>query len=217
MGESGNENKSLMTMEQKAGELRSSGYVLIAVGSVGLLAVILALSGVFSISLQGVMKYISGGVMGFLFLVFLLSGFGALKRSKKAALDAGREKEKRDEILKWFLSEYDAEKIDESLTGPEEEENTKGETEEVSGDETEESSGEETEEKSGDEAEESSEDEEETEEDEEEEYAGALTDENEKYFERTAFMRERISERFLELDEALLSDITDRLYTEIFG
>lgn len=213
MGESGNEKNGLMTMDQKAGELRSSGFVLIAVGFVGLMAVVLALTGVIPLNLHGVMRYISGGVMGFLFLVFLLSGFGALKRSKRAALDAERENEKRDEILKWFLSEYDAEKIDESLAvseeeGPEEEEeNSEDEEEESSGDGSE------------DETEESSEDEEaeNPEEDETEESSEALTDENEKYFERTAFMRDRISERFLELDEALLSDITDRLYAEIFG
>ncbi len=221
MGEESGETRKSVTMGQKASDLKASGVVLVATGSIGFLGVVLWGLNVIPMRMQGIMKYISVGVMGFLFLVFLISGFNALKRSKSAAADAVRENEKREEILKWFLSEYTAEKIDEAIAA--------GETE------AEEASGEaEAEEASGEIPEDASEEEEITEEPEEdidaEDFEGsgeddesdeidddAEPDENELYFERTGFIGKKISERFLEVDEALLSDIIESLYSEIFG
>ena len=212
MGEESGETRKSVTMGQKASDLKASGVVLVATGSIGFLGVVLWGLNVIPMRMQGIMKYISVGVMGFLFLVFLISGFNALKRSKSAAADAVRENEKREEILKWFLSEYTAEKIDEAIAA--------GETE--------------AEEASGEIPEDASEEEEITEEPEEdidaEDFEGsgeddesdeidddAEPDENELYFERTGFIGKKISERFLEVDEALLSDIIESLYSEIFG
>ncbi len=150
-----------VTLSQKAEDLKSSGYTLLIVGIIGALIEILWVLGVFPMTMSGLMKYISIGVMGILFAVFIISGVKAMKKSKEIAMDAVRENEKREEIIKWFTGEYDSEGIDKNFDLRE--------------------------------------------------------DENDLYFERTDFMRERITERFLELDEALLSDIIERLYTELYG
>ncbi len=160
--EDNNEKKNGgVTLSQKAEDLRSSGYTLLVVGAIGALAEILWIAGIIPITMQGIMKYISMGVMGFLFAIFIISGINALKKSKETAQDALRENEKREEIIKWFTGEFDKDRIDSDLDLSE--------------------------------------------------------DENDLYFERSDFIREKITERFLELDDALLSDIIERLYTEFYG
>ncbi len=160
--EDNNEKKNGgVTLSQKAEDLRSSGYTLLVVGAIGALAEILWIAGIIPITMQGIMKYISMGVMGFLFALFIISGINALKRAKETAQDALRENEKREEIIRWFTGEFDRDRIDSDLDLSE--------------------------------------------------------DENDLYFERSDFIRERITERFLELDDALLSDIIERLYTEYYG
>ena len=149
------------TLSQKAEDLRSSGYTLLIVGVVGAVAMILWIAGVIPLQMAGLMKYISMSVMGLLFVLFIVSGIKALLKAKKTAGEAVRENEKREEIINWFLSEYDSDSIDAGFD--------------------------------------------------------ERIDENDLYFERTDLMKEKIMERFLELDEALLSDIFERLYTKLYG
>ncbi len=207
MGDMDSEKRNDVIEDVRSRDLKGTGVLLIITGSAGLVGVILWMLGVFSVNMNGVMKYISASVMGFLFLVFVLSGFNALKKSKAAAADAVRKSEKRDEIMKWFLGEYDDVKIDEAIkAAADQQEEAEEASQEGSGTSL---------------AEEETEDPDETEdeaeaEDEAEDEALDI-EENEKYFERTGFIRGRISERFLELDEELLSDIIDSIYTEIFG
>lgn len=198
-----------VTVGQKASDLKASGVVLIATGGIGLLAVVLWGLNIIPMRMQGIMKYISVSVMGFLFLVFLISGFNALKRSRSASADAVRENEKKEEILKWFLSEYTAEKIDEAIAEEETSEEASVETSEEIPEEITEEDIDADDHEGSVEDDESDEDDEYDEDDE--------SEENELYFERTGFIGKKISERFLELDEALLSDIIDSLYSEIFG
>ena len=150
-----------VTLSQKAEDLKSSGYTLLIVGIIGAAAMILWIAGVIPLRMAGLMKYISMSVMGLLFVLFIVSGIKALLRAKKTAGEAVRENEKREEIINWFLSEYDRESIDAGFD--------------------------------------------------------ERIDENDLYFERTDLMKEKIMERFLELDEALLSDIIERLYTKLYG
>lgn len=150
-----------VTLSQKAEDLKSSGYTLLIVGIIGAAAMILWIAGVIPIAMYGLMKYMSMGVMGCLFVLFIVSGIKALKGAKKTAGEAVRENEKREEIINWFLKEYDRETIDASFDERE--------------------------------------------------------DENDLYFERTDLMKEKITGRFMELDEALLSDIIERLYTKLYG
>ncbi len=148
------------TLEEKASDLKSSGYTLLAVGLIGAVLLILVITGVFSFAMGGVMKYISYSVMGLLFAVFIVSGIRSLSKAKTVAEDAVREKEKKEEILAWFRSTYDAKAID-ALADPD----------------------------------------------------GDGTD---LYFARAACMKEKIGERFMEVDEALMNDLIEQLYTELF-
>ncbi|MCR5650594.1 MAG: hypothetical protein K6F86_05375 [Lachnospiraceae bacterium] len=150
-----------VTLSQKAYDLKTSGYTLLIVGVIGAAAMILWIAGVIPIRMGVPMKYISMGVMTCLFVLFIISGVKALSGAKRIASDAVRENEKREEIINWFLGEYDKETLDSSFN-PE-------------------------------------------------------IDENDLYFERTDLMKEKIMGRFMELDEALLSDIIERLYTKLYG
>ena len=150
-----------VTLAQKAEDLRTSGYTLLIVGSIGAIAIILWIVGVIPIRMAVPMKYIAMSVMGLLFAVFIVCGIKALKDAKTTAGEAVRENEKSEEIINWFLGEYDKETIDAVFD--------------------------------------------------------SRIDDNLLYFERTDLMREKIMERFLELDETLLSDIIERLYTKLYG
>ncbi|MBR5376204.1 MAG: hypothetical protein IK139_02885 [Lachnospiraceae bacterium] len=150
-----------VTLSQKAEDLKSSGYTLLIVGTIGAAVMILWVAGVIPLAMRGPMKYISMAVMGCLFLLFIISGIKALKGAKQTEGEAERENEKREEIINWFLGEYDRQTLDESFDDRE--------------------------------------------------------DENDLYFERTDLMKEKITGRFMELDEALLSDIIERLYTKLYG
>ena len=148
------------TLDEKAADLKSSGYTLLSVGIAGIIVIILMAAGVFPVNMTGIMKYISYSVMGLLFAIFIISGWRAMIRSKKVSEDAVRENDQRDEIMDWFVDEYDGETID-KLVNPD-------------------------------------------------------TDDNDLYFDRTEFMKAKISERFMDLDDGFMADIIERLYSELF-
>ena len=147
-------------MEEKANDLKTSGYTLLVVGLIGMAAILLIITGVIPIGQTGIMRYISNGAMGLLFLIFIVSGAHSLMKSKSASEDAVRENEKRDEIMAWFMNEYDGAKIDAEVNPDE-----------------------------GD---------------------------NDLYYDRVDFMKEKINERFMDLDEGFTSDMIERMYTELF-
>ena len=148
------------TLDEKAADLKSSGYTLLSVGIAGIIVIILMAAGVFPVNMTGIMKYISYSVMGLLFAIFIISGWRAMIRSKKVSEDAVRENDQRDEIMNWFVDGYDGETID-KLVNPD-------------------------------------------------------TDDNDLYFDRTEFMKAKISERFMDLDDGFMADIIERLYSELF-
>lgn len=147
-------------LEDKANDLRTSGYTLLIVGAVGVAVLLLIAAGVFPVGMAGIMKYISYAVMGTLFIVFVVSGVHSLIKAKNVAEDAVRENEKRDEIMEWFINEYDGDKIDAAVNSD-----------------------------AGD---------------------------NDLYYDRVDFMKDRINERFMDLDEGFTADMIERIYTELF-
>ena len=149
-----------MTLTEKAKDLKSSGYTLVLIGGIGLIAMALVLSGAVKLQLEGAFGVIAEAVMTLLFGMFLVSGIRALIRAKTVAMDAVRENGKKEEIKKWFTENYDAASID-------------GETE-------------------------------------------AETEDSDIYFERTDIIRRRISERFMDVEESLMSQLIEELYTEYF-
>jgi hypothetical protein len=149
-----------MTLTEKAKDLKSSGYTLVLVGGIGLIAMILVLTGVISLEVSGAFGIVTKIVMTFLFALFFVLGVRALIKSKTVAQDAIRETGKRAEIKKWFTETYDAASVDSELEGE--------------------------------------------------------IEESDIYFERTDIIRKKISERFMDVEESLMSQLIEELYTEYF-
>ncbi len=142
-------------------DVKSSGYILTAAGIAGLILVVLTWMGLLPIRLGGPGKYITFFVMGLLFMVFLVNGVRSILKVPSLEEEAVREREKEEGVKNWFLSEYDAAKIDSRTEG--------------------------------------------------------LRDGTaDMYFPRTAFMREKINEHFMELDPSFTDYIIEELYVRIF-
>lgn len=103
-----------------AEENRSSGYVLLAVGGLGLLAVILFFMDIISLPFLSANKYMVCGVMGGLFFLFAVLGILSMKSSKVLEKKAETENNLTSEIKKWCADNLTAEKIDKDLFQEEE-------------------------------------------------------------------------------------------------
>lgn len=145
----------------KAADNKSSACMLLAVGGLGLLAVVLGITGILPIHLTGNMKYMTYGVMSALFLLFVIMGVVSMKSYRFFAKKAESENSLRGTVEKWCLENFKAEEIDRTVGGEE-------------------------------------------------------MPEEEKYFQRTAYMRSRISGQFLNLDTAFLENFVDDIYGRIF-
>lgn len=149
-----------MTLNEKAKDLRSSGYVLTSCGIAGIIVMILVFLGVIPLALNGVTGILIKAVMSLLFIIFLLAGLNSFKRSRTVSEDAKRETDKKNEIKKWFIETYDAASIDAVF-----EEGLEG---------------------------------------------------NDLYFERCDLIKDKICERFMDVEDALMSELTEDIYTELF-
>lgn len=96
----------------KAEDNKSSAFTLLLVGSAGILVIILCMAGVIDLNLNTTSKYMVYGVMGALFVLFLVMGFVSLRSSKIFAEKARKEDSLSEEIRKWCLEDMRAEKID---------------------------------------------------------------------------------------------------------
>ena len=146
-----------MTLNDKAKDLRSSGYTLMIVGIAGLVVMIVIMTGLIPVTLNNAFAMVG---MTVLFVIFLCAGIYTLKKARAAAEDAERETDKKSEIKKWFLSAHDAASLDEII--------------------------------------------------------GEEPDENDLYFERIDLIKDKICERFIDVEDALMSELTEEIYTELF-
>lgn len=115
----GYQNKS-----ERAAENKSSAWTLLIVGSVGLIFLILVLAGVLPLQFRGINRYLVGGIMGVLFVIFIVMGFVSLKNSKQYAKEADSENSLKNTMEKWCRENLDGTKVDATLqldTAPEEE------------------------------------------------------------------------------------------------
>lgn len=96
----------------KAEDNKSSAFTLLLVGGAGLLVIILCLLGIIDLNLNETSKYMVYGVMGALFILFLVMGFVSLRSSKIFAQKAQKEDSLTEEIRKWCLADLSAEKVD---------------------------------------------------------------------------------------------------------
>lgn len=146
---------------QKAEELRDSGYTLLGVGIVGLVAIALMAAGVIPFQLGG-MTYITYGVMGAMFFLFVIIGARSMRSAKVYKKEALSESNLKEKIMDWCRGNLTAGEVDESFS--------------------------------------------------EEELA-----EEEKYFRRTAYIKARISHKFINIESDFLDNLIDELYPELFG
>lgn len=93
--------RAFQAKKTKAEDYKSSGYILIAVGLIGLLAIVLMELHIFPIYLAAPSKYISYGVMGGLFLIFIISGIHSFISAKKYAAEAKAEDDLAENIRSW--------------------------------------------------------------------------------------------------------------------
>lgn len=99
----------------KAEDNKSSAYMLLFVGGVGLVAIALCMFGVIDLNLNETSKYMVYGVMGALFILFIVMGVVSMRSYKIFAKKAQKEDNLTGEIRKWCLADLSAEKVDEQL------------------------------------------------------------------------------------------------------
>lgn len=104
-----------MNNEERAQENRSSAYTLLTVGTIGMVAVILFFTGVIDIGMSLINKYMVSGVMGVLFILFIVMGIVSMKNSRILWKKAGTENNLTREIKKWCLENLKKEEIDGTL------------------------------------------------------------------------------------------------------
>jgi len=101
--------------EEKAEENRSSAYTLLTVGSVGLVLVILVFLEVIHIDMSITNKYMVTGVMGVLFILFIVMGTVSMKNSRILRKKATKENNLTVEIKKWCVGNLKQGEIDGNL------------------------------------------------------------------------------------------------------
>lgn len=106
--------------EEKAADNRSSAYTLLAVGLVGLVVIVLCLCDVIRLPMNETSRFMILGVLGAMFLFFVVMGVISMKNAGKYAKKAESERELTRELEKWFVEYVTAEKIDEGLFTEEE-------------------------------------------------------------------------------------------------
>lgn len=88
--------------EAKAEDNRSSAYTLLAVGGIGFIVVLLIFLNVIPIYRNaGITKYLVCGVMGAMFILFIVFGFVSMRDSRRLLVKAKSESTLRSEIARW--------------------------------------------------------------------------------------------------------------------
>lgn len=103
------------TAAERANDMKTSGVTLSVLGVLGLIVIILLMSGVIKLNLFGTGAYITYATMLVLFAVFTVTGFRSLLKVKPLTEEAVREEKKIEEIENWFSENYDNEKIDAAI------------------------------------------------------------------------------------------------------
>ena len=147
---------------QKASDNRASGLALLALGALGLLGLLLCVLGVFPINFAS--SYLFCGVMGAVFILFLVSGAVSMRNARIFAGRAESENTLRDTLTEWCMENLRACDIDREIAADSEEHS-----------------------------------------------------EEELYFKRAAYIKERLNHQFLNLNQGFLDTfIDDVVYEMIF-
>lgn len=145
---------------QRADENRSSAWVLLFVGIMGLVIVVLGIMGILPLNLGN--PYLFYGVMGAIFVLFVVAGVVSMKNARLFARKAASENSLRSTMLEWCRQNFDGQEIDREI--------------------------------------------------------GIDDDSKEvRYFNRTAYLRERLNHQFVNLDQDFLEQfIDDQVYGMVF-
>lgn len=100
---------------KRAEENRSSGYMLMIIGGIGLMAVVLIFVDVIKLPAAMFNKVMVCSVMGALFLLFFIMGILSIKSSKSLAQKAESESSLTSEIRTWCEKNMTAENVDDAL------------------------------------------------------------------------------------------------------
>lgn len=100
---------------ERASDHRSSGWMLLIFGIIGLAVVILGVLGFLPVSLGN--KYLFYGVMGAVFILFVVAGVVSMKNAKFFDKKAESENSLKTTLLEWCRDNLDASEIDGKVGG----------------------------------------------------------------------------------------------------
>ncbi len=106
---------------KKAQDFKSGGLSLLFVGGLGFICIILMLLGVIPLHMNLFSKYLTIGVMGALFLLFIVMGFLSVKSYKKFEVKASEEDTLTRELTSWVKENLHKDIIDADMEEAEEE------------------------------------------------------------------------------------------------
>lgn len=106
---------------KKAQEFKSGGLSLLLVGGVGLIFVLLVLFNIIPLHMNLFSKYLVIGVMGSMFLLFIIMGFLSVKSYKKFELKANEEDQLTQKLTAWCRENLKKEIIDGDIEDADEE------------------------------------------------------------------------------------------------
>ena len=115
MSDRNDEVKVYQDKMAKAEDYKSSAYTLLLVGILGILAFILMEAGVLPFRLAGSGKYITYGVMGMMFVIFIVMGILSLKSSQKYTQEAAAEQDLTEKIRAWSKEHITADSVKERV------------------------------------------------------------------------------------------------------
>ncbi len=101
--------------KELSNENKSSAYILLPVGVLGVVALVLVWLDVIPLYSGIVSKIITSVVMGSLFVVFIVMGIVSLKNAKKLDEKANEEGDLTKEIFNFFSENYSADILDEKI------------------------------------------------------------------------------------------------------
>ena len=96
----------------KAEDNKSSAYLLLLFGVVGMIVMILGIAGVLPLKLSGTSQYMTYGIMSTLFLLFIVMGMVSMKSYRIFAKRAESEHSLRSTMEKWCRSNFVSEVLD---------------------------------------------------------------------------------------------------------
>ena len=100
----------------KAEDNRSSAYTLFFVGILGFIGVVLVFTGIIPVfSATGTTRYFVCGVLGALFVLFIVFGVVSMRASKVLLIQAQSENSLLSELTKWCEENLSAEAVDNGL------------------------------------------------------------------------------------------------------